>query len=152
MEDELMDGSVISMLHPMIQASKLLQMKKQSFHDVGGNYSLCTYLNLLQVIYVIVIPCTLIRHLTNLQKQPHNICNYRFANFMVGVLEGIPLQIPLITAQMSILLKYIETLIMFCILIFKSLYIFSHKPEVMMLLNSPVYIHVHVYTREMIFI
>ena len=27
MEDELMDGSVISMLHPMIQASKLLQMK-----------------------------------------------------------------------------------------------------------------------------
>ena len=31
MEDELMDGSVISMLHPMIQASKLLQMKKQSF-------------------------------------------------------------------------------------------------------------------------
>ena len=29
MEDELMDGSVISMLHPMIQASKLLQMKKQ---------------------------------------------------------------------------------------------------------------------------
>ena len=25
MEDELMDGSVISMLHPMIQASKLLQ-------------------------------------------------------------------------------------------------------------------------------
>ena len=56
MEEELMDGSVISMLHPMIQASKLLQMKKQSFHDAEEIISLCTCLNLLQVIYVIVIP------------------------------------------------------------------------------------------------
>ena len=40
-------------------------------------------------------------------------------------------------------------LVWFCILIFKSLYIFSHKPEAM---NSPVYIHVHVYTCEMILI
>ena len=56
MEEELMDGSVISMLHPMIQASKLLQMKKQSFHDVEEIISLCTCLNLLQVIYVIGIP------------------------------------------------------------------------------------------------
>ena len=53
MEDELMNGS---MLHPMIQASKLLQMKKQSFQDVEEIISLCTCLNLLQVIYVIVIP------------------------------------------------------------------------------------------------
>ena len=51
MENELMDGSVISMLHPMIQASKLLQMEKQSFHDVEENISLCTCLNLLCNIY-----------------------------------------------------------------------------------------------------
>ena len=44
MEEELMDGSVISMLHPMIQASKLLQMKKQSFHDAEEIISLCTCL------------------------------------------------------------------------------------------------------------
>ena len=34
MEDELMDGSVISMLHPMIPASKLLQMKKQMWRKL----------------------------------------------------------------------------------------------------------------------
>ena len=56
MENGLIGGSVISMLHPMIQASKILQMKKQNFHDVEEIISLyvCTCLNLLQVIYVIV--------------------------------------------------------------------------------------------------
>ena len=59
-----MDGSVISMLHPMIQASKLLQMKKQSFHDVEEIISLCTCLNILQVIYVTDSYTTLIREVS----------------------------------------------------------------------------------------
>ena len=37
------------MLHPMIQASKLLQMKKQTTNDIDQIKALCTKLNALQV-------------------------------------------------------------------------------------------------------